>query len=134
MNEFHDAAEAAWAITCDRVFVYWAPGDATVYRVTLVKAVEYGFNAMSDQADVHALLVLAGSYGYERSLLVPARKNWTIEAFVHAFGQEYLGWWSGVRPLLAALEWTPSDHRSLDYDPRDAIAVGAVATSLGMRI
>lgn len=133
MLELCNAAEAVFYLRGDQVFVYWAPGDATVYRVTLVKAVEFGLNAMSDQADVHALLMLVGREGYRQHLLVPAPardRSWTAQSFVRAFGVDRAGWWAGVRPLLAALGWTPEDQRGLRYDPNDAVVAANVLQAI----
>jgi hypothetical protein len=127
--ELRDAAEVVDFIRGGSVFAFWAPGDATLYRVTMIKAVEFGLNAMTDEADMHALLVVVGDAGYRQHLLVPAPagdRRWTVQSFVRAFGVDYAGWWAGVRPLLAALGWTPSDQRELDYDPNDAVAAAVV--------
>lgn len=131
--ELHDATEVVDFIHGGSVFAFWAPGDATLYRVTMIKAVEFGLNAMIDQADMHALLVVVGVDGYLQHLLIPApagARDWTVQSFVRAFGVDYAGWWAGVRPLLAALGWTPSDQRELDYDPNDAVVAAVVLTEM----
>lgn len=131
--KLRDAAEAVDVIRRGSVYAYWAPGDATLYRITMIKAVEFGLNAMMIDADLRALLVVVGDVGLRQHLLVPAPAGdrfWSVQSFVRAFGVDYAGWWAGVRPLLAALGWTPSDQRELDYDPNDAVVAAVVLTEM----
>lgn len=127
MLELHDATEVVDAVRGGDSYAYWAPGDATVYRVTLIRQARYGHEALDRDDDLVLLLILVGTHGYERHVLVPAPRadydRWTPRTFFHAFGIEYVGWWPGVRPLLATLGWTTDDHASPTYDPRDAVDV-----------
>ncbi len=125
MLEIHDADVLVDAVRDGDTYAYWAPGDATVYRVTLVRQARFGHEALLRDDDMVLLLVMVGTYGYERHVLLQAphadHDRWTPEAFANAFGVDYVGWWSGVRPLLASLGWTTDEHASTRYDPSDAI-------------
>lgn len=125
--ELTDAAHVVDVIKDPSVHVYWAPGDATRYRVALINTVNYGvFDALSRENDFTALLVVLGDDVRGLVILKPKSNDdlWTHQRFLSRFGPDYAGWWAGVRPLLAGLYWTTPEHASLSYDPSDAVAIG----------
>lgn len=127
MLEIHEANEAARVLRHGDRYVYWAPGDATLYRVTLITAIAYDATGIIPDNDLVALLVLVGRDGHNPHLLVQRPcadyDRWTAETFYRAFGERYVGWWAGVRPLLAALEWTPPDEREVAYTSSSAVEI-----------
>lgn len=109
------------------VHVLWAPGDATLYRVALLNTVNYGvFDTLSSENDFVVLLVVLSDDVRGLMMSRPRGKDelWTVQRFLTCFGREHAGWWAGVRPLLAALNWTTPEHASLNYDPSDAVEIG----------
>jgi len=125
--ELSNATEVAKVIGDGNVHVHWAPGDGTRYRVVLVNTVDFGvFDALDRNHDFTALMVMVGSNLAALVLTRPHHgdNEWTAERFLNQFGERYAGWWAGVRPLLAALDWTAEACSSLDYDPGDAARIG----------
>lgn len=123
MIEFNDALEAVHVIQDDFVYVYWAPSDATRYRVSLVSNVCYGgFDTLNQEHDVCYLAVLLASSMTGLMIERPSGEGtyWTADRFLRKFGPDYAGWWAGVRPLLAALGWTTPECASMNYDQNDA--------------
>jgi hypothetical protein len=110
-------------------WAWWTPGDATRYHVTLLNAAPSDatigtalngtFRALVVTIDLHSTRPM--------SIVVPRPADdgdrYTAEEWVrHAFPG---GWWSGIRPLLAALGWTPLGDRDSSYrssDHRDITA------------
>lgn len=132
MLELHDATDVVYATRSGDAYAYWAPGDATVYRVGLCFWHRYGLDALSGEDDLVALVVMVGSYGVDKHLVLPQPRAdhdaWTPSAFARAFGDEYLGWWAGVRPLLAAFGWTDDEHADVAYRPQDAVEIASLTT------
>jgi len=121
--EIQDANEAVSIIKEPSVYVNWAPGDATRYRVSFVVNVAYAtFDSLDVEYDLCYLTVLRGDQVSGLLLERPGSSDqlWTPDLFLRRFGPDYAGWWSGVRPLLAALEWTAETCSSTDYDGNDA--------------
>lgn len=118
MTELRDATVVVEAIRDGYAYVDWAPGDSTVYRVALVSVHRGGLEALDDASDFTALLVMLGRTDARRSLLLEKPREgraWNPEMFADAVDDDYLGWWPGVRPLLAALGWTDPEYDDLAY-------------------
>lgn len=110
-------------------WAWWTPGDATRYHVTLLNAAPSDatigtalngtLRALVVRIDLHSTLPI--------SIVVPRPADdddrYTAEEWVrHGFPG---GWWSGIRPLLAVLGWTPRGDRDSSYrstDQRDITA------------
>lgn len=122
MTELRDALEVVQAIEdCDS-YALWAPGDATVYRVALLRAVlSSPVAALEAVQDLTALVIVVGRTGPSHALVVTKpvtdQVNWNASRFWYSYGPRYAGWWAGVRPLLAALGWTDRESSDLAYDP-----------------
>ncbi|TKG62375.1 MULTISPECIES: hypothetical protein [Pseudonocardiaceae] len=110
-------------------WAWWAPGDATRYHVTLLNAAPS--DAMLGTAPIgtfRALVITIDLYTDRPiSIVVPRPTNdedrYTAEEWVYRKFPG--GWWPGIRPLLAALGWTPKTDRDTSYrstDHRDITA------------
>lgn len=127
ISELSNAEEAVRVMAASDVHIYWAPGDMTRYRVMLTRTVAYGPYAALDPAnDVTLLIVMLPDDPRALVFSQPHHDGdlWTPGRFLRQFGPQYAGWWSGVRPLLAALAWAAPECSSHDYDPNDANVVG----------
>lgn len=117
--EINDARELRTALLTGShrgTWMWWAPGDCTRYRVVYVNPAAY------DSVDVavsRLLVIVVGS----NTLAIPYRHGnpWTAESFLATFGEKYVGWWAGIRPVLAVFGWTAG---GVTYDSRDADAMG----------
>lgn len=130
MSEIHDARELHRALTVkqegDKRFASrwarWAPGDSTRYVVVHVVAYPDGFDPVGQ---VHCLVF---SVGTEQIVISRPRSGgalqWTPALFLAKFGERYAGWWAGIRPVLAAFNWTETRADDLAYSSRDAIEIG----------
>lgn len=133
MKTYHDAALVVDAIWSGDVYVGWEPGDGTLYRLATLRLLPLGLDATPDSVapDVRALLAFVGAVGVEPHLLLPeptgAGELWTAPSFLRRCGARYAGWWSGLRPVLAALGWTPKYDRRHEYDPTDGHAMARLA-------
>jgi hypothetical protein len=122
--EIRNAAEAYEillnsALTTERAtWIWWAPGDFTRYRVTLVNAIPW-----VDVPGTRAMLVVEVA---NDAIVLPYEplRLWTIESFHARFGEKYAGWWAGVRPLLAAFGWTSTRADDVAYSTDDAVEMG----------
>lgn len=130
--EIHDARELHRVLTAkhegDKRFASrwarWAPGDFTRYVVLHVVAYPEGFDVAGQ---VHCLVVSVG----EQKIVIPrfsGVNRWTPEGFLRAFGEQYAGWWAGIRPVLAAFGWTSTRADDLAYSSSDADAIGRLLT------
>jgi hypothetical protein len=130
VTEFRSARALIDVVEPGLTFAYWAPGDHTLYRVGVIRHVAYGADAIDPDSDFVALLVTLGSVSKNPHLLIRRPRNeveyWTPRAFVDQFGERFIGWWAGVRPLLAALEWTPENQRGVFYSPADANVIAEI--------
>lgn len=134
MTEINDAHELHRALTAkhesDKRFAsrwaWWAPGDFTRYRVMHVVGYPHEFDPLGQ---AHFLLV---SVGGERSTIAVSRPHlsrlWTPRSFLATYGEDYAGWWAGLRPVLAAFGWTSERPDDLAYSSRDADAIGRLLT------
>lgn len=96
----------------------WAPGDATQYLVVLVHATPSPAMIGDSTGSWRALiLTVAPGDAREMSIVVPR----PIDDYDRYDAEVWLarklpgGWWPGIRPLLAALGWTPADQRDTTY-------------------
>lgn len=98
-------------------YVLYAPGDATLYRVACV--VLWPADPNSELSTQSTLLVSMN--GDMIAIPKPAMSYapWIVDRFVQMFGVNRIGWWAAVRPLLAALRWTPETDRSTEFSPTD---------------
>lgn len=128
MEEIHDVRQLRIALLSSSnrgTWAWWAPGDATRYRVAYLNPASY------DTIDVafQRLLVVAVT---DAVITIPERRNdpWTAESFLASFGEKYAGWWAGIRPILAVFGWTSTRPKDLNYTPDDAIAIGELLTEV----
>lgn len=132
MDEFKNAEQLARVLHAGReitgqllpmpIYAYWAPGDATRYRVALVHVMPH-VDSATDRAYTF-LLVTAG--GTSLTIEKPGHGvgAWTAERWLRVHGAANAGWWAGIRPLLAALNWTTWNERDTAYSPASAIQIG----------
>lgn len=134
MKEHRTASDAIAALTLhenvgvneDRTprAIFWAPGDMTKYTVALLKMRPFEYTGASGESKF--LLVICGG----KHLIIPRPlsewSEYSVEQFLTKFGEDYAGWWGAIRPLLAALCWTPVGDRSPDFSPGDAARIGAL--------
>lgn len=94
-------------------FALYAPGDSTLYRVSLITM----WPVEEESALPAQTCLLVVMDGDTITILKPqgAHVEWTPERFTAKFSQRRIGWWPAVRPLLAALKWTPKSDRSTDF-------------------
>jgi hypothetical protein len=121
ISEISDARDLRVALlsgTGRGTWAWWAPGDATRYRVAYVHPAAYDSVEVPFQ---RLLLVVVG----DRTLALPCwpRKLWTPELFLRTFGDEYAGWWAAIRPILAAFAWTSTRPKDFTYSPDDAVEI-----------
>lgn len=132
VREFKDARDAVKALRTsyeivgigDRTprFVHWTPGDATKYMVALLE-----MRPIGDSRPASRLTMLFVSCNGKQIFLRKPQSTWlqySAEHFLRVHGEDYAGWWSGLRPLLAALEWTTERDRYTAYDANDATRIG----------
>lgn len=133
ITELKTADEAERAFRYSNWF-YWAPGDATKYRVwqTGVTPALGMYEHMIPVTDVDVLedlpedilaMVVQVADGLLRrdSLVINHPRNewdkwcprlWAERGFPP-------GWWAGIRPLLAILGWTEPEYSSREFDALD---------------
>lgn len=138
MLEQRDSRDVTDAVRDGNTFTLWAPGDATVYRVAALRAVAYDARYSFDRdADLVALVVLLGGSGPGPALVVTAPTSevtlWTPQNFLNSYGRDFVGWWPGVRPLLAALSWTDAAHGSLAYESSDVDELSDLLDAVDLR-
>lgn len=105
-------------------WAHWAPGDCTRYVVLHVVAYPEGFDVAGQ---IHCLIFSVG----KEKVVIPrfdGMNRWTPELFLNAFGEQYAGWWAGIRPVLAAFNWTSTRADDLAYDSQDANEIGRLLT------
>lgn len=98
-------------------YVMYAPGDATLYRIGLVTL--WPADPESELPAQTVLLVSVNGDMIAISKPIMSYSPWVVDRFAATFGTGRLGWWAAVRPLLAALRWTPEDDRSTEFSPTD---------------
>lgn len=123
MTELRKAVEVFKALGRHRQsgfsgWVWYSPGDSTKYRVHLIEMVPvHADGPMESVPMTRTLLVQVETDPRNpKSVLVAEPSEWnrfTPEMWVQ-LGHP-IGWWAGVRPLLAALGWTDEDYSSLDF-------------------
>jgi hypothetical protein len=132
-DEYTNAQELIELLVQGGMFGYWAPGDATVYRVAYGSWWPLTGQVLSDSVVECALIITIGRgrVATPGSTLIvskpPPELPWSAGRFYATFGSEYAGWWAGVRPLLAALGWVTSECTRLEYEPTDAVLIDMVA-------
>lgn len=103
--------------------IYWAPGDYTRYVVALLKMQPL---EQTVEPVPRMTFLFVNSAGL--NLVIPEPQNeyvmYSVEYFFAKFGERYMGWWSGVRPLLAGLGWTPPGERNTEFTVSDASRIG----------
>lgn len=109
-------------------WAWWAPGDFTRYRVAHVVAYPHEFDPLGQ---AHFLLVSVGGELSTISISRPRDSRlWTPKLFLTAYGESHAGWWAGIRPVLAAFDWTATRADDLAYDSRDANEIGRLLTEV----
>lgn len=98
-------------------FTLYAPGDSTLYRVALVTM--WPSEPESQLPAQSVLLVAVDGEMISIPRPVGPYSSWDAERFAAKFGTHQLGWWPAIRPLLAALRWTPESARSTTFEPTD---------------
>jgi hypothetical protein len=95
---------------------WWAPGDCTRYRVFLTYAPHVDGNFF--------ITLLTFQVGDDFITLTRRRQLWTPQLFLKVFGERYAGWWAGVRPVLAAFNWTDVRPNDFTYNSADVDVIG----------
>lgn len=138
MNEFHYAESLINELkNLPNSYGLWAPGDSTRYHVILLEHLllapcgparegKDGYATYVPGIEPYVGLLVQVGAGGGKSVLVPKplHRNYDAELWLEAFGRDWLGWWAGVRPLLAALGW--STDESLAYNSGDSIEIAQV--------
>lgn len=96
-------------------FVLYAPGDSTLYRVSLTTL--WPSDPDSAIMPVPVLMVTVVHDIIVMPKPADPRVPWSAERFADKFGGTRIGWWPAVRPLLAVLRWTPESDRSTAFEP-----------------
>jgi hypothetical protein len=110
IEEITDAVEAASLLQDSPEPIRWAPGDATLYRVTLVKY---------DPAFEDRMLIVTVGVSQRAPSVVAIREphdkyeRWTATNWQAAKLPENM--YVGIMPLLAALGWAGT--RPTEFDP-----------------
>lgn len=106
-------------------FALYAPGDSTLYRVSFITM--WPIDPESQLPAQACLLVVMD--GDTISILKPTSEHvmWTPERFIAKFTHKRMGWWPAVRPLLAALRWTPIGDRGVEFTPADWMRISEAA-------
>lgn len=114
LERHRQAGRSGWA--------WYSPGDATKYRVHLIEAVPVHASPV-EEAKVTRILVVQVMTNElaPKSILISEPYEWarfTPEMWLD-LGLP-VGWWRGVRPLLAALGWTEPSFDSVEFNDDDA--------------
>lgn len=139
MTEMRKATEVLKALERHRQsgfsgWVWFAPGDSTRYRVHLIRMVPVHADGPMESVPVtRSLLVQVDTDPVNPKSLVitePSEYNlFTPEMWVdYGFPP---GWWSGVRPLLAALGWADEGYELPEYRAEDASDITYVVDRAG---
>lgn len=133
MKQITSATEVIFKLKNSRIpqdargvtFALYAPGDSTLYRVSLVTM--WPVEAESELPVQTCLMVVMN--GDTISILRPSTDiiMWTPERFIGKFGEKRMGWWPAIRPLLAVLKWTPLGDRSVEFSPADWALISRAA-------
>lgn len=125
-NDIHDARQliAEIDIPTERPrWAWWTPGDATRYHATLINAAPSSSTIDTAVSGTFRALVITIDLFSSRptSIVIPRpaddNERYTAGEWVH---RKYPGgWWPGIRPLLAALGWTPRTDRDTAYRSTD---------------
>lgn len=112
--------------------IKWAPGDMTCYTVALLRVTP--LDPESREGLTEFLLVIAG----QRTLIIPKPRNefsfYSAELFLARHGEDYAGWWGGVRPILAGLGWTEFGNRHTKFSHNDANVMAQVMKRHGRNL
>jgi hypothetical protein len=142
IKEIKDAAEARNALRRGS-WLYWAPGDATKYRVALIRAApalamyehllppHVEGEVMESFPHPILMLVIQVADGLLRrdSLVINAPDSFNLWNPVRWVERGFPpGWWAGVRPLLAELLWTDREYSGSKFRHDD----NAVFAKLGL--
>lgn len=103
-------------------WAWYSPGDHTKYRVHLIEATPVHATGPLAEIEVARILLVQvqTSVANPKSVLIHEPSEWnkfTPEMWVNLALP--LGWWPGVRPLLAALGWTDPAFGSPDFTDDD---------------
>lgn len=106
-------------------FALYAPGDSTLYRISLITL----WPVESDSELPAQTCLLVAMNGDTLTILKPAGDHmlWTPERFIAKFTDKRMGWWPAIRPLLAALKWTPAGDRDSAFSPADWTRISEAA-------
>lgn len=125
-NDIHDAQQliAEIDVPTERPrWAWWAPGDATRYHATLINAApSASMIGTAPGGTFRALVITIDLFTLRPTSIVIPRPNADLDRYT---AEEWLfrrfpgGWWAGVRPLLAALGWTPTTDRDTSYRSTD---------------
>lgn len=138
LKEIRTADQALVPLRTGKWF-YWAPGDTTKYRAVLLQAAPtltmYQHHVSTLVTDyvspssldvmprTVAMLVVQVAEGVLRndSLVINAPEDefnrWNPMRWIDRGFPP--GWWAGVRPLLAMLEWTEPDYADVKFHHDD---------------
>lgn len=127
MTELRKATEVFKALERHRQsgfsgWVWYSPGDSTKYRVHLIEATPVHADGPLEQVPVTRMLLVQviADPSNPKAVLISEPNQWhklTPEMWVDLGNPP--GWWAGVRPLLAALDWTSEDFCSLEFQSSD---------------
>jgi hypothetical protein len=114
LERYRKAGKSGWA--------YYSPGDATKYRVHLIEAVPVHVKPVEEAEVTRILLVQVETNELNpKSILIHEPYEWsrfTPEMWLN-LGLP-VGWWRGVRPLLAALGWAEPGFESVEFNDADS--------------
>lgn len=111
-SEVRSPADAAWLLQSrGSLEIPYAPGDATLYRVSLVQPLPW--TPLSER--LVALLVRCG----DRHLLIEKPRYDKIDPITWLDAGLPAGWYAGIRPLLAGLGWAIGEPVFTTQDVRD---------------
>lgn len=103
-------------------WVWYSPGDSTKYRIHLIEAVPVHADGPMDRVPVTRMLLVQviDDPRNPQGVLICEPTEWarfTPEMWVN-LGYP-MGWWAGVRPLIAALGWTDEHYSSVEFELSD---------------
>lgn len=104
-------------------WAWFAPGDSTRYRVHLVTMVPVHADGPMEQVEVTRMLLVQVETDPLNPKTVVVLEPGDYNRFTPEMWVDYgfpPGWWSGVRPLLAALGWADEGYDFPGFQPSDA--------------
>jgi hypothetical protein len=111
-------------------WAWFAPGDSTRYRVHMIHMMPVHADGPMEQIPVTRSLLVQVETDPRNPKTVLVTEPGEYSLFTPEMWVNYglpPGWWSGVRPLLAALGWAEEGYDCADYRPADAADITYVA-------